>query len=103
MFKFTIQAEVEALHCTILLIDLMGMERVIIAMDHMVLKQEMLSPIMDYVPLRLKFKHLKFSLLTSFIEPQIVIVLLIVIKPLMLSCLWDMVDGRTKFCSPFDD
>lgn len=38
------------------------------------LKQAMLSPSMTYAPLglRLKFKHLKFFLLTSFIEAQIV-------------------------------
>jgi hypothetical protein len=68
-----LQAETEALHQAILLlVDQLGIGRLIFSIDCMTLKQALASGEMDFPPLCIKFRQIRFLLNISFIETEIV-------------------------------
>jgi hypothetical protein len=68
-----LQAETEALHQAILLlVDQLVIGRLIFSTDCMTLKQALASGEMDFAPLCIKFRQIRFLLNISFIETEIV-------------------------------
>jgi hypothetical protein len=66
-----VQAETEALHQAVHLVDQMGIGYVIFATNCMTLKHAMASDEMDLSPLGIEFRQIKFLLYINFIEIHI--------------------------------